>query len=250
MWKRLDEDICDSRKMARVTLEAIALWTYIMPCSDSKGRYPADAAVILKRCMTHREDLTVLQVQGLLDELVEKRLFHRYAADGEYFIVAHDMHAFNPPGALRYTSARYPDPPPTLCECLRGEAAAKPGPSAPPADFGIPSQQGEDAVVNMLVKERKCPNAVPTITRYVVALFERGLVQQARDWAANPANNGRDALAMHDEITKKFEKAKPTAKAPTVCPVCLHAARRDGRYMKRVDGVLQPCECNGVKVKA
>lgn len=98
---------------------------YILANSDSKGRYDGDARVIKARCMTYREDVRLETIEDALSELEGEWILHVYHVGQKRYVVFHDCLDWNPPGALRYNAPRYPDPPESLCECLRRECGAK-----------------------------------------------------------------------------------------------------------------------------
>lgn len=139
MWKRLDEAISTSEKWARLSWPGMAIGMYILANSDAKGRYDGDSRVIKARCMTFREDVRPETVEDALKELERERVLHLYRVGQKRYLVFHDCLEWNPPGALRYTAPKYPDPPEELCPCLTARKRGEDGAKAPLVPSPSPS---------------------------------------------------------------------------------------------------------------
>lgn len=126
MWKRLDPKIATSEKHARLGFSSLTLWVMMLPHTDSKGRYWANAAFIKGQCMPMFDHVRLEQVEAALLDLQKVGLIHLFDVGGKRYLVFHDVEDFNPPGALRYSRPQWPDPPDDLCKCCsRRESGAK-----------------------------------------------------------------------------------------------------------------------------
>jgi hypothetical protein len=120
MWKRLDPKISTSEKHAKFGFSPLTLWVMMLPHTDAKGRYWANVSYIKGQCLPLFDHVSLEQIEKALLDLQEARLLHLYDSNGKRYLVYHDVEDFNPPGALRYQKAQWPDPerPEDICKCL------------------------------------------------------------------------------------------------------------------------------------
>lgn len=118
MWKRLDPRISTSEKHSKLGFSSLTLWVMMLPHTDSKGRYWANASYIKGQCLPLFDHVRLEQVEAALLELEKTRLIHLFDSEGKRYLVYHDVEDFNPPGALRYTKPQWPAPPEGVCRCL------------------------------------------------------------------------------------------------------------------------------------
>ena len=126
MWKRLDESISTSEKWAKLSWSTMGIGMYILANSDSRGRYDGESRVIKARCMTYREDVRLETIEEALSELERERILHVYHVGQKRYVVFHDCPEWNPPGAIRYSAPKYPEPPVDMCPCLAQNGAKPP----------------------------------------------------------------------------------------------------------------------------
>lgn len=145
VWKRFD-DISQDDPLAAAPLAAVGFWSYLLGIADTRGRFPADPAR-LKSVLNKRSDLRLPQIADCLSTLAHVGAIHLYrdpAATGDgqpwdsvgrQFGVIHEYARHVPPGALRYNSPTYPEPPAGICRCLFVPSPSSPSPKceAPPA---------------------------------------------------------------------------------------------------------------------
>jgi hypothetical protein len=122
MWKRLDESISLSEKLASLSWVGFGTWAYLLSQTDTMGRFPRDARIVKAKCMTMRYEIRPETVEEALLEIEKSGLLHCYAAeDGRRYLVLHDYREYNPPGALGRVSPKYPAPPLNICDCVASE---------------------------------------------------------------------------------------------------------------------------------
>lgn len=124
MWKRLDESIALSEKLATLSWPALGVWTYLLAQTDTMGRFHRDVRIVKAKCMTLRYDLRLEVVEEALLEIEKAGLLHCFDVEGKTYLVLHDYREFNPPGALGRVSPKYPTPPGGLCRCVDSERRA------------------------------------------------------------------------------------------------------------------------------
>jgi hypothetical protein len=117
VWKRLDQKISTSEKLASFQFTPFTLWTMMLPHADCEGRYWANPAFIKGQCLT-MFDVTPEQIEAALIELDKVGLIHLYEAEGKRCLLFHDHQEMNPPGSLRYQRPRWPTPESKRCECF------------------------------------------------------------------------------------------------------------------------------------
>lgn len=201
MWKRIDESISMSRKHGEISYQSLAVWLYLLPNTDCKGRYPADAEVILKRCMTFRRDMRLEQVEESLTELAQAVLLHLYDAQGKRWLVLHDHDQWNPTGGLRHASAKYPAPEEGICPCVasRRDDAVRTHISSPLLSSSLSSPKEEG------IGEKPKPLDVPEILTEILSPVNRS--------GSTPAllvvawNRGTGYRISHDKGEDHVKKA-------------------------------------------
>lgn len=220
MWKRLDESISLSEKLAGLSWMGLGTWAYLLPNVDSMGRYPRDPRIVKAKCMTLRYDVRLELVEEALLEIERAGLLHRYDVGQKAFLVLHNAAKYNPPGALGNVSPRYPAPPDTLCECLtrrRENGALAPVVTSrsvtstdPPPE---PPDSPESRLYGLAVKAK------------IRAISDRQLKQYVNGWLAekgyqfteavlmNPKARGKDVLDVNNEFFRPARNGKP-AQAP------------------------------------
>lgn len=89
--RMLHSNICESRKMSRISYQAEALYYRLLTRVDDNGNYFADARIIQGACFPLRKDATLKKVEKWIEELIEKSgkepaLLSMYEEDGEKYI--------------------------------------------------------------------------------------------------------------------------------------------------------------------
>lgn len=118
MWKRLDPLIATSEKHVKLGFSSLTLWVMMLPHTDTKGRYWANAAYIKGQCLPLFDHVRLEQVEAALLDLQKVGLIHLFDSGSKRYLVFHDVQDFNPPGALRYNRPQWPEPPEDLCKCV------------------------------------------------------------------------------------------------------------------------------------
>ena len=118
MWKKLHDRIATSEKHAQLGFGPFALWTMMLPHTDTKGRYLANPAFIKGQCLPFFEEVRLVHVSEALQTLESVGLVHLYDSGSKKYLVLHDADDWNATGGLKYQRPKWPEPPPGLCECL------------------------------------------------------------------------------------------------------------------------------------
>lgn len=225
MWKRLDESIALSDKLASLGWVSMGVWTYVLAQTDTMGRFHRDSRIIKAKCMTMRYDLRPETVEEALLELEKSGLLHCYAVEGKTYLVLHDYQEFNPPGALGRVSPKYPAPPPGLCRCIDSERRQS-GVLTPDVTSCLVSStstsegvEGEDppapnspeAMILGILERKNCPSNPQTIRRYARGWITDKGFQYVEQVTMDPWCKGKDIIAIHDRF---FREPKGPAKMP------------------------------------
>lgn len=234
MWKRLDEQISLSEKHAKLSWEAFGIWTYILPNTDSKGRYPADPRVIKARCLTYRAALSLESVEAALLELQLERVIHLFDMGGKRYLVIHDHEEWNPPGALRYAEAKYPSPPLDLCECQRRERGVKTplvrpvmstsdGSGEEQPSVGVPSDRSSPTGL-LIAKAEKLdiPEKPATLRRYIGAWVARSDYTRVEQILSDQWCKGRSVIEIQDHFFPRSKGAPDLRSDSTGKTKCLN----------------------------
>lgn len=208
MWKRLDESISLSEKLASLSWVGLGTWTYLLAQTDTMGRFPRDSRIVKAKCMTMRYEIRPETVEEALLEIERSGLLHCYAAeDGRRYLVLHDYREYNPPGALGRVSPKYPAPPPGLCPCVDSERR-----SAGCKSLVIPPEEGgSDGVPSTLFLPEKSVRT-PDVTSPVLSSSsstsgdDGGVGEEEESWPPMPATS-------RGHLWKLFCKAKITGTA-------------------------------------
>jgi len=232
MWKRLDESISLSEKLASLSWAAFGTWAYLLSQTDTMGRFPRDARVVKAKCMTLRYDLRLELVEEALLEIERAGLLHRYDAEGKPFLVLHNYRDHNPPGALGRISPKYPAPPSGLCSCVDSERRAS-GAQAPdvlsshvssdtPAAAPKEPRSSPMGLLFGLAEKAKIPNAEATQRKYFEAWIARSDYTRVQQILSDPWTVGKTVNEIQDHF---FPKQKPAQEhvftpAKTKCANC------------------------------
>lgn len=108
-----------SEKFPKLGFSHMTLWAMMLPHTDSKGRFLANATWI-KGQVLPMFDVRLEQVEASLKKLVEVGLIHLYDAGGKGYLVYHHHADFNSTGAMGNLAPKWPDPPAELCVCVVG----------------------------------------------------------------------------------------------------------------------------------
>jgi hypothetical protein len=142
VWKRLDQKISTSEKLASFEFTPFTLWAMMLPHADCEGRYWANSAFIKGQCLT-LFNVTNEQIEKALMDLDTVGLIHLYPAEGKSFLLFHDHQEMNPPGSLRYQRPRWPAPEAKGCECFTIVKAPLSRCSSPSPSSSTEGVQGE-----------------------------------------------------------------------------------------------------------
>lgn len=257
MWKRLDESISLSEKLASLSWPALGTWTYLLSQTDTMGRFPRDARIVKAKCMTMRYDVRLELVEEALLEIEKAGLLHRYDVDGKAYLVLHDYPEFNPPGALGKVSPKYPAPPEILCKCLQKERAN--GVRTPDVTSPVLSTSSQEGVQG----EPKQPASSPegllvtlALAAKVIHANERQLRTYISGWLTdkgfqyceqllmNPAIKGKDVFWIHETYFKlqKNGRAAPGARRKVVNKECAKC-NGTGRRLNPATNLEMDCGC-------
>lgn len=143
MWKRLDQKVSTSEKLASFQFTPFTLWTMMLPHADCEGRYWANASFIKGQCLTMFKDVTEDDILKALVELDTVGLIHLYPSGGKSYLLFHDHQEMNPPGSLRYQRPRWPAPEAKGCECFTIVKAPLSRCSSPSPSSSTEGVQGE-----------------------------------------------------------------------------------------------------------
>lgn len=261
MWKRLDESIGLSEKHARLSWPALGVWLYLLPNTDSKGRYPADVKIIKARCMTYREEFRLEQVEAALQELSKERVLHLYHSGEKRYLVLHDHDQWNPTGALRYQGAKYPEPPPEACECQRRESGVKTPPVSLSSSSTSEGVQGEhtddppprvpsrpvvsprDEVLRQLfalAKNQKVAATDATLRNRLDGWVARIGAQEVQARLMDPSTVAKTVIELQDMwFPKVAQRALAPAPKSFKCGTC----QDSGFTVDPRNGTQSPCSC-------
>lgn len=257
MWKRLDESIALSEKLASLSWQALGVWVYLLSQTDTRGRFHRDARVVKAKCMTMRYDVRLELVEEALLELEKAVLLHRYDVDGKAYLVLHDYEDFNPPGALGKVSPKYPAPPDRLCKCLQKERAS--GVRTPDVTSPVLSTSSPEGVQGEPKPVSSSPEGLLVrlaLDAKVIHASERQLRTHISGWLAdkgfqvveslmmNPAIKGKDVFWIHETYFKAQKNGKPPpgARRKVVNKDCAKCAGT-GRRQNPVTGGEMDCSC-------
>lgn len=259
MWKRLDESIALSDKLADLNWVSFGIWTYLLAQTDTMGRFHRDSRVIKARCMPMRYDLRPETVEEALLDLEKSGLLHCYAAEGKPYIVLHDYMEYNPPGALGRVSPKYPAPPPGLCPCTDSERRASgvrtpdvtsrpflssSSPEGVQGEPRPPTSSPEGLLVALALKAKIIHANERQLRTYVAGwLTDKGF-QFVEQLLMGGKVNGKDLFWIHDTFFKaqRNGKAAPGARRKVTNPDCEKCYGK-GRRPNPVTGGEMDCGC-------
>lgn len=84
--RMIHEEICESEKLARVSLGAEVLWTRILSRVDDNGNYDGDPLVVYANCLRFKDGVTVKDVEKWIKELVDIRSDDSFGLLSEYIV--------------------------------------------------------------------------------------------------------------------------------------------------------------------
>lgn len=274
MWKRLDESIALSEKLASLSWVALGTWTYLLSQTDTMGRFHRDSRIVKAKCMTMRYEIRPETVEEALLELEKSGLLHCYAAeDGRQYLVLHDYREYNPPGALGRVSPKYPAPPLGICVCTDAERRKEGGlPGVPSTLFSAEKSVRTPDVTSPVTStsssegvqgEPKPPASSPEglLTRLaldakVIHASDRQLRTHIAGWLAdkgfefvekllmNPIIKGKDVFWIHENYFRPLKngKAAPGARRKVVNKDCEKCGGK-GRRLNPVTNAEMDCGC-------
>lgn len=253
MWKRLDPKISTSEKHAKFGFSPLTLWVMMLPHTDAKGRYWANASYIKGQCLPLFDHVRLEQIEQALLELQEVRLLHLYDSNGKRYLVYHDVEDFNPPGALRYQKPQWPDPSEDLCKCLsRRESGVLPPLVSSPSSSSSSSEgvQGEgpllpgspEAMIVGILERKNCPSAPKTIRRYARGWISDKGFQFVEQATMDPWCKGKDVIAIHDRFFREAKGPVKTPKRKAANPGCEKCGGK-GRRLNPVTNAEMDCVC-------
>lgn len=260
MWKRLDESIALSDKLASLGWVSMGIWTYLLAQTDTMGRFHRDSRIVKAKCMTMRYDLRPETVEESLLELEKSGLLHCYAVEGKTYLVLHDYREYNPPGALGRVSPKYPAPPPGLCPCVDSERRAS-GVLTP--DVTSTSSSSSTSTSEGVQGEVRAPACSPegllvrlALDAKVIHANERQLRTYVSGWLTDKGYqfveqllmsgkvNGKDLFWINDTFFKAQKNGKPApgARKKVHNPSCQKCSGT-GRRMNPVTNAPMDCNC-------
>lgn len=262
MWKRLDESIALSEKLASLSWPALGTWVYLLSQTDTMGRFHRDPRIIKAKCMTMRYELRLELVEETLLEIERAGLFHCFDVEGKRYLVLHDYRDYNPPGALGRVSPKYPAPPPGVCKCCDEERRASgvrtpdvtstssltssSPPDVPPiagVDLELPDSP-ESRIVRLLLRQKVIYGGERQLRTHVGGWIADKGFQFVEALAMNEAIRGKDVFWIHDTYFKapKNGKGSPGAKRKVANPDCL-SCKGSGRKKNPTTGLDMACAC-------
>lgn len=231
MWKPVSTDLALSDAHESLSHLAYKLWVQLLPFTDVKGRYRADSGLVKQQCLP-LSSARLPSVDEALAELASANLIHLYDVGGKRYLVYHEP----PKTGLKYQRTRFPDPPASLCPCLKSEASGGSSELMERRSDGVPnaashsppqshSQEGGSGGKPSLAD---ADQIFAWLKVNHVLGSDAQLRQHAQGWTAafgvnralevlNAGGRGRDVLWINRTLFAK-EKARP--KPPPDCRIC------------------------------
>jgi hypothetical protein len=259
MWKRLDESIALSEKLASLSWVGLGTWTYLLSQTDTMGRFHRDSRIVKAKCMTMRYEIRPETVEEALLEIEKAGLLHCYAAeDGRQYLVLHNYMEFNPPGALGRVSPKYPAPPRGLCPCVDSErrASGVRTPDVTSTSTYLSSPEGVQGEPRLLASSPEGLLVTLALAAKVIHASERQLRTHIAGWLAdkgfefvekllmNPIIKGKDVFWIHENYFRPLKngKAAPGARRKVVNKDCEKCSGK-GRRLNPVTNAEMDCGC-------
>jgi len=242
MWKRLDESISLSEKLASLSWQAFGVWTYLLSQTDTMGRFPRDSRIVKAKCMTMRYDLRLELVEEALLEIEEAGLLHRYDVEGKPYLVLHNYRDHNPPGALGRVAPKCPSPPNGLCSCTdlerRANGVQTPYVISPPLTSPNGAPDGTE------------PEFKGETAQLAVAWLRGAGEKCKRETAQNKIQAAIDVGVNPADIRKAFKEAKGEKIWEILDPLRdkLRKSPIDGHRFAVVESVCRNCGGEGTTV--
>jgi hypothetical protein len=265
VWKRLDQKISTSEKLASFKFTPFTLWTMMLPHADCEGRYWANASFIKGQALTMFQDVTHADIEAALLELDKIGLVHLYEAEGKRYLLFHDHTEMNPPGSLRYQRPRWPAPESKKCECFMIVKAplsrcSSPSSSSSTSTEGVQGEPSEEPPPNpyhskpvvmsprdeqlrqlfMLAKNQKVAATPSTLQTRLDAWLSRLGASELTARLMDPSTVGRTVNELQDAwFPKVAQKALSPAPRSFRCGTC----NDTGFLVDPRDGSKSQCSC-------
>jgi hypothetical protein len=242
MWKRLDESVSLSEKLAGLSWPALGTWMYLAAQTDTMGRFPRDSRIVKAKCMTMRYDVRLEAVEEALLEIERAGLLHCYDADGKAYLVLHNAVRYNPPGALGHVSPKYPEPPPDLCKCLQERRAS--GVRTPDVTSSLVTSTSSS------LEPEPQPEFRGEAAQLAIAWIRGGGEKCKKETAQGKVQAALDVGVPASEIREAFKAAKGQKIWEILDPLRdrLKKSSVDGNKFRQVEHVCQNCGGSGSTV--
>ena len=106
--RMIHDNVCESRKVNKISFEAEALWFRIQLRADDNGNYYRDCRRVFANCMLEKSGATEVLVEAWIRELVEVGLLVEYEADERKYVHVADFHKYQSFRQDRPVTVDYP----------------------------------------------------------------------------------------------------------------------------------------------
>lgn len=107
--RMINQSMVDSRSLARVSLGAALLFTWLLMLVDDEGLMPLDYGLIHRRIFGMRDDVTEGDTSAWLAELASEDCIRFYEGDGDPYLAVTNFYFYQ--SINRATPSKYPAPP-------------------------------------------------------------------------------------------------------------------------------------------